>query len=473
MNARVLVIGDVMIDKYISGNVKRISPEAPVPVLLSKSERYVLGGAANVAINIVASGVDASIMTVIGEDSVGAQLIELLEKQAINTEMVVKSSERITTIKTRFIADNGQQLLRLDEEQKSDIAASEEEQLLILLDKHADEFDLILLSDYCKGVLSKSFTPKAIQIAKKHGKDVYIDVKDPNIHKYDGATLLKPNLKEIGDLTGMPTDTTDEIIKAGRSLLESCGCEYILVTRGGDGMILIGRETSNTYPSAKVEVFDVTGAGDTAIAYLASEISTGSELSQAIRVANIAAGIQVTKRGTSVVTRDEVNNYAGKVTFEDGTDKIVPITEAASIRKNNMDKKIVFTNGCFDILHIGHLRYLEESAKLGDLLVLGLNSDASVRRLKGESRPINSESDRAEMLAALPFIDYIVIFDSDTPYELIKEVQPDVLVKGADYKTKENIVGWDIVEKRGGSVELIDFVPGKSTTNIIKKINDK
>lgn len=471
MVSKVLVIGDVMIDRYIYGKVKRISPEAPVPVILGAEKKSVLGGAANVALNVKAAGSDAALMSVIGSDAGGEEFVNLLKQNEIDSEFVLHDESRRTTLKTRFIAENGQQLLREDEEVTTDISDAVEKQMIQLLADHIDQFDVVLLSDYCKGVLSASFTQKVIQIANDHKKKVLIDVKDTDIHKYDNAYLLKPNQKEIGNLTGMPVSTVQEIAAAAEALRKQCKCAYILVTMGGNGMLLTGSAGYKVFPSAKVEVYDVTGAGDTAIAYLASEIADGSDLVKAIGVANIAAGIQVAKRGTSKVSRSEVDNYINNKNPEEWHHKVIPYEKASKIRAENPEKKIVFTNGCFDILHIGHLRYLRKASEMGDLLVIGLNSDASVRRLKGSSRPINNSEERSEMLAALPFVDYIVEFDQDTPYELIKKVQPDVLVKGADYKKKENVVGWDIVENRGGTVKLIDYVAGKSTTNIINKIN--
>ena len=307
-------------------------------------------------------------------------------------------------------------------------------------------------------------------MAKEHGIPAIIDVKDPHVEKYHGAYLLKPNLKEIRDLTGMPAQSDDEIVEAADKLRTGCNCKYVLCTCGARGMVLVGEHTQPSFIQSKGrEVFDVSGAGDTTISYLAAAMANGMDMNDAVTIANYAAGIQVGKIGTSSVYMQEVRDFLSNE--DNGTfHKILHAEDLETFRQDNADKKIVFTNGCFDILHVGHKRYLQEAATLGDILIVGVNSDDSVRRLKGPDRPVNSEQDRAEMLCAMGFIDYVVIFSEDTPYELIKKIQPDVLVKGGDYKPEE-VVGKDIVEARGGELKLIKFVDGKSTTNIINKIN--
>lgn len=307
--------------------------------------------------------------------------------------------------------------------------------------------------------------------AKAKNIPAIVDVKDPNTGKYQNAYLLKPNLKELQDLTGITAISDEDIIAASRKLMETCHTNYVLTTCGARGMVLVGDTTSHFIESAGKEVFDVTGAGDTTIAYLAACMANGFEMNDAVDIANYAAGIQVSKVGTSSVYWKEVREY---LTNEENATvhKILIGRSVDSFRNDHKDEKIVFTNGCFDILHVGHIKYMQEAAKLGDILIVGLNSDDSVRRLKGPERPINNQSDRAEMMAALEFVDYVVVFDEDTPYELIKKIQPDVLVKGGDYNP-DNVVGRDIVEARGGKLKLIEFVDGKSTTSIIKKIKDQ
>lgn len=463
----ILVIGDVMLDTYYTGDVKRISPEAPVPVFRKKAERSVLGGAANVAANLVAAGQNVFMMAMVGNDENGNRLRKIFNDQGVDTSLVV-SLERSTTEKTRFLASNNQQVLRLDVEDTYPLSHDDGEGMLKALDEQIDRFNLIILSDYLKGLLTFEFTQGVLQRAKAKNIPVIIDVKDPKVDKYKDAYLIKPNLKELQDLTGLTAKNDEEIIMTSQKLRELCNAKYILTTCGARGMVLVGTEEPYFIESVGKEVFDVTGAGDTTIAYLAACMVNGFDMQDAVDIANYAAGIQVSKVGTSSVYWNEIREHLANE--EDATThKILTGNTVETFRLDNADKKIVFTNGCFDILHVGHIRYMQEAAKLGDILVVGLNSDDSVRRLKGSERPINNQNERAEMLAALEFVDYVVIFDEDTPYKLIKTIQPDILVKGGDY-APDNVVGKDIVEARGGELRLLDFVEGKSTTNIIEKI---
>ena len=469
---KILVIGDVMLDKYFLGEVKRISPEAPVPVFRKRSERSVLGGAANVAANLVAAKQTVSVMSIIGDDDEGKIINQYFCDQEIDSSLII-TINRETTVKTRFLASNNQQVLRLDSEDTTPISKEECSKLLSMLMDRISDFDVILLSDYLKGLLTPDFTQGVLQMAAAKGIPAIIDVKDPHIEKYHGAYLLKPNLKEIRDLTGMPARTDEEIIEAAEVLRKNCGCKYVLCTCGARGMVLVGENHQPFFIASEGrEVFDVSGAGDTTISYLAACMANGFEMNDAVMIANYAAGIQVGKLGTSSVYLQEIRDYLSNK--DDGTyHKILHNEEdILSFRENHADKKVVFTNGCFDILHVGHKRYLQQASTLGDILIVGVNSDASVKRLKGPDRPVNCEQDRMEMLCAMGFIDYVVLFEEDTPYELIKKIQPDVLVKGGDY-APDQVVGKDIVEARGGRLELIKFVDGKSTTNIIKKINTK
>lgn len=467
---KILVVGDIMLDTYYCGNVRRISPEAPVPVFRKKSERSVLGGAANVAANLVAANQQVSMMSIVGNDDNGRRLMAQFSEQGVDAKLVSKL-QRSTTIKTRFLADNNQQILRLDVEDTDAITKQESNAMLHQLQEDISQFDLILMSDYLKGLLTHEFCQGIIRMARANNIPVVIDVKDPKYGKYYGATLLKPNLNELRILTGKKAETKEEIIEAAEELRKRSDSKYILATLGAKGMVLVGDGEPYFVKSLAREVYDVSGAGDTTIAYLATCMSNGLPIREAVDIANYAAGIQVGKVGTSSVYWQEVRDY---ISNEDHgiSHKILSPEEVLHFRKDNAQKKIVFTNGCFDILHVGHKRYLQQAATLGDILVVGVNSDASVKRLKGPSRPVNNEQDRAEMLSAMGFIDYVVIFDEDTPYELIKKIQPDVLVKGGDYKPEE-VVGRDIVLSRGGKLELISFVEGKSTTNIINKVKSE
>ena len=464
---RILVIGDVMMDVYYKGDVNRISPEAPVPVFMKKSERSVLGGAANVAANLIAANQQVSMMAIVGYDSIGAEIIRKLKAAAIDTRFVIRT-KRHTTAKIRFIANNNQQVMRLDEEDTFSITTAECKRFLHELKDEIGKFDLVIVSDYLKGLFTYDFTQGVIKIAKEGGIRVFVDVKGSNVDKYKGAYLLKPNQRELHEVTGLPVETEEEVIFASQELRRNSECQFVLTTCGAKGMRLVGENDIFVVHSVGKEVFDVTGAGDTTISYLCACAANNMDLKRAVEIANCAAGLQVAKVGTSAVCADEVLE-----TFRNEKEgiihKLVDYKKAEDIRRIHEKKKIVFTNGCFDILHVGHVRYLHEASKLGDLLIVGLNSDSSVTRLKGENRPINTERERAEILCALEYVDYVILFDEDTPYELIKMIQPDVLVKGNDYKPNE-VIGKDIVEARGGSLELIQFVEGKSTTNIVNKI---
>lgn len=467
----ILVIGDVMLDRYQRGNVKRISPEAPVPVFWNQpgKETCAPGGASNVAVNLVAAGQHVSVMSILGNDEAGNKILEILEAQGIDTELMCKFN-RPTTVKTRLLAANNQQVLRIDSETVSQITDEEEK---ILLDKLKDkiaDFDIIVISDYSKGLLTEHFTQKVIEFANNKKIRVLIDVKDPNINKYCGAFLLKPNQKELHDLTGCVVDNPKNIVDASRKLIKECKSEYVLTTLGADGMALISKEFSYFIPSVKKEVFDVTGAGDTTIAYLTACIANDFSVREAVNISNYAAGVQVGKVGTSTVSWNEVQNLISSLK-ENRTAEILSQEEIKKFREDHTDQTIVFTNGCFDILHAGHVSYLKQAASLGDVLIVGLNDDDSVHRLKGDGRPVNRVNDRATVIGALECVDYVAVFSEDTPYNLIKAIQPDILVKGGDYKP-DQVVGKDIVEAAGGKVEILPFVQGKSTTSIINKIKE-
>lgn len=465
----ILVIGDIMLDTYYRGDVQRISPEAPVPVFHKIEENSVLGGAANVAANLVAADQMVSIMSLVGNDKNGDRIKRILEEKSINTDLLV-TLERNTTEKIRLLANYHQQVVRVDVEDTDAISEQECKVLLSKFEKNIDKYDLILISDYLKGLLTYELTQGIIQIAKQKNIAVIIDVKGSQIEKYKDAYLLKPNLRELNDLTGMPVSSEKEIVTASEYLKETCNCQFVLTTFGAGGMVLVGGAAPYFVKSICQEVFDVTGAGDTTLAYLASCIVNKCNIETAVQFANYAAGIQVSKVGTSCVYWNEIENFLMNRRENEYTKKIVDIESIEELKRNNPDKKIVFTNGCFDILHIGHIRYLYEASLLGDFLVVGINSDSSVRRLKGPDRPINSDVDRAELVSALAFIDFVILFEQDTPYELISAVNPDILVKGGDYKPDE-VVGKDIVEGRGGKLVVIPYVEGKSTTNILRKIN--
>lgn len=466
---RILVAGDIMLDIYCEGEINRISPEAPIPVFRYKSERYRPGGAANVAANLVAAGQDVSVLSVVGDDENGDRLLNMLSSMGADTDMVIKTG-RVTTSKTRFIAGNGSQVMRTDIEETGDIPDDTVTAAFDLLNERIDEYAIIILSDYRKGLLTERLVKGIIRLAADKGIRVTADIKDNRDGRFNGCYLVKPNKKELSELTGRELKTGKDVEDAAAELLGSTGCDYVLVTLGAEGMMLVGKDTMTPFPACAREVFDVTGAGDTAIAYLAACLADDIDVKEAVRIANIASGIEVGKAGTYQPTLDEVTAL-----LEDRPEKLASVilkrSDTAGLRDRMPGKRLVFTNGCFDIIHAGHVRYLREAAKLGDVLVVGVNSDKSVRRLKGGSRPINCLGDRMEVLSAFSFVDYVIPFEEDTPYELIKDIVPDIIVKGGDYRPEE-VVGKDIVESLGGRVVIIPLSEGRSTTSVIEKIRD-
>lgn len=474
---KMLIAGDIMLDIYHFGKVNRISPEAPVPVFLEIGKyKNLPGGAANTAVNVSAIGIDTILLSVVGEDTNGAILLDILHKSNIDVTAVKRLTCRGTISKLRFIGPNNQQLLRADTEDTQDINMLEVSENLERISRNISEVGLILLSDYNKGFLTEEISQYLIQLGKINHIPVLVDVKDKSLNKYRRAYLLKPNRMELRNLSNMPTDTIEQCENAAIKLCNMAECKYVLATLGADGMLLVNKDKKLLYARSMArEVFDVTGAGDTSIAYLAAELMLGRDICKAVQIANYAAGIKVSKVGTSIVYPSEVETAMNGRTVELNRkllnyyrqDGIEPL-----LKSKTQNKKIVFTNGCFDILHAGHITYLKKAKELGDLLVVGVNSDASIRRLKGSSRPINTIQDRTLLLCALEIVDFVIPFEEDTPYELIQAVHPDVLVKGSDYAV-ESIVGRDIVQNNGGLVVTIPLVEGKSTTEIINKIREK
>jgi D-beta-D-heptose 7-phosphate kinase/D-beta-D-heptose 1-phosphate adenosyltransferase len=461
-----LVVGDLMLDKYIYGNVNRISPEAPVPVVRMAEQKFVLGGAANVAANIHAFGANAALIGVLGTETEAGIFREILGENGIDF-CGIESRKRITTIKTRVIG-NERQIIRFDSECTESLDSEDEE---LIIKKCADNIqyaDAVVISDYAKGVCTRKVCASVIELANKHGKPALIDPKCLDWERYAGAYLIKPNFKEFcesfGKLIGNDTTAIESAVK---KQLEKYNIKNILVTRSNHGMTLANNSAVYDFKAEAREVYDVSGAGDTVIATIAAFLAAGAELNEAVKLANMAAGIAVSKTGTYAVTFADMENAIN------GNDmpKIIAdedITEyIRALRKQG--KKVVFTNGCFDIIHTGHISLLKQAKQFGDVLIVGLNSDSSVRRIKGEGRPINNETDRAEILTALNVVNAVIIFDEDTPLELIKKIMPDVLVKGADY-APDKVVGADIVIAAGGRLELVKLVESKSTTDILCKI---
>jgi D-beta-D-heptose 7-phosphate kinase/D-beta-D-heptose 1-phosphate adenosyltransferase len=457
----IAVIGDFMIDHYLWGKSDRISPEAPVPVVEVIKEEDRLGGAGNVVNNLLALGSEVLVSTVVGKNS--DRLLDLLKEKNINTNGIFIDEERETIIKSRVIASN-HQVIRYDKETKTPISNEFEEKILNYLNENIEQIDLILLSDYEKGVLTKSLTQKIIDLANSNNKKLIIDPKK-DFSKYINAWMIKPNKKELSVAAGMEIEKEEDLIKAGWKLKKDLNLKYLLVTLSEEGMALFGDEYIKI-PTIAKEVYDVTGAGDTVLASLGYYLSKSGDMIEAMHFANAAAAVVVSKIGSATVTLEEIEETERRI--DNSVDyKIVDFEKIAHIANDlrAQNKKIVFTNGCFDILHLGHVKYLQKAKALGDKLIVGVNSNDSVSRLKGSERPVNDEYDRAYLLASLEVVDFVVIFEEDTPYGLIKQVKPDILVKGKDYEGKE-VVGSDIAKE----VKLIDFVEGRSTTNIIKKM---
>ncbi|EMS7184642.1 D-glycero-beta-D-manno-heptose-7-phosphate kinase [Campylobacter lari] len=447
---KILVVGDFMVDRYIWCDCTRISPEAPVMVVKSQKEDKRLGGAGNVYANLKSLGAEVFALGLVGNDESGRFL-----KENLNARLLVEK-DRKTPLKSRVLS-HSQQVLRLDDE--NDFDTKLEDEIIQEYKKIAKDYDAIVLSDYAKGVLTSKVTKALIEHANTLNLPILIDPKGSDFSKYQNATLLTPNKKEAIQALGV--EKIDNLEKALKKLKDDLNLTYSIITLSEEGIALYD-EKLHIIPAKALEVYDVTGAGDSVIAMLAYALALKVDIIKACELANDAAAVVVAKVGSVSVSLEEIKNLK-KASFED---KIKSKEELVKLLQN---QKVVFTNGCFDIVHYGHIKYLEKAKKLGDILVVGLNSDESIKRLKGNSRPINLEFQRACMLASMYFVDYVVIFNEYTPYELIEFLKPDVLVKGADYKDKE-VVGSNLVKK----VELIDFEDGFSTTNIINRIaNDK
>ena len=461
---KILVIGDLMIDHYLWGSVNRISPEAPVQVVDIEKESSVLGGAGNVVNNLYSLGCEVSVLSVIGKDEAGEELQSMLEEIGANAYLV-KQEDRKTSKKSRIIASHSQ-VVRYDKESKEDILPQSAEALYAKFTAICENYDIILLSDYGKGVLTEALTQQIIAYANTQQKRVLVDPKGDDYSKYAGAYLLTPNKKEAIKASGIEIVDDMTLIEALKALKEIANLTVSLITLSEDG-IAIFEDKLIMRPTVAREVYDVTGAGDTVLASLGYALAQGKEVVSAIEFANLAAGVVVGKLGSATATLDEIEHYRASIhkgTIESHIKSFDEIKVQVE-RLKKLGKKIVFTNGCFDILHRGHVSYLDTAKSYGDVLILGLNSDESVKKLKGEGRPINSEEDRAYILSALESVDFVTIFSDETPYELIKMVEPDVLVKGGDYEGKE-VVGSDIAVE----VKLVQFVDGRSTTKTIHKI---
>ena len=462
---KILVIGDLMIDHYLWGSCERISPEAPVQVINVGDESMSLGGAGNVINNLNALGAQVDVISVIGNCETSGKLKALLANIKVNTKYLITQNKRITTKKTRIISSQ-QQVVRYDHENTDEISDESQKSILASFEKLVSNYDAVLLSDYGKGVLTIELTQSLIAIANNKNKKVLVDPKGLDYSKYRGSYLLTPNKKEASEATKINITDDASLTKAITQLKTEYDLDVSLITLSEQG-VAIYDDKLRVHPTVSREVFDVTGAGDTVLASLGFALACGYKIDAAVEFANLAAGVVVGKIGSAIATLNEIIEYESSLNKSTSDEHIKTFDEIASLSKElkARGKKIIFTNGCFDILHIGHVRYLETAKSYGDILILGLNSDRSVTSIKGKGRPINIQLDRAYILAALEAVDYVVVFDEDTPYDLIKAVKPDVLVKGSDYEGKK-VVGQDIADE----LKLVEFVDGKSTTKTIEKI---
>lgn len=464
---KILVVGDLMVDSYLWGSCEKISPEAPVQVVNIEKENQSLGGAGNVINNLYSLGAEVGVISVIGECKTSKDLQDLLLKINIDTKYLFTEEARITTKKTRIIASQ-QQVIRYDFESSNEITIKSQTLILNAFKSIYKDYDLVILSDYGKGVLTLDVTKKIIQLCNSLKIRVLVDPKGYDYSKYTGAYLLTPNKKEASQATNIKIVDRESLSDAVKYLKKICSLEVSLITLSEEGVVIYDNEL-RIHPTSSREVYDVTGAGDTIIAAIGYALSCNNSIDEAVKFANIAAGVVIGKIGSATATIDEINEYDSRQKASLNFNNIKSHTEISKIVKELKikNKKIVFTNGCFDILHSGHIKYLEKAKSYGDILILGINSDRSVRKLKGENRPINNQNDRAYVLASLEFVDYVVIFDDDTPISLIKLIHPEILVKGGDYKGKD-VVGQDIAKE----LILVDYIENKSTTETIKRIKN-
>jgi D-beta-D-heptose 7-phosphate kinase/D-beta-D-heptose 1-phosphate adenosyltransferase len=468
-DADVLVVGDVLLDRFIEGKVTRISREAPVPVLKFGSARALMGGACNVAANILATGGAVTLVGVTGQDGAADELGALCRGFARLSAALIADAGRPTTVKTRYLS-GWQQLLCIDSEDARPLAGAVRDQLVADARRAMTAARSVVLSDYGRGALDEGSIAALIAEARTAGKAVVVDPRRADAATYAGATVVTPNIEEMQAFTGIRADSDESAIAACRQILDRVAIDAVLLTRGAAGMTLVERDGSQPLhvPAETHRVFDVTGAGDTVVATIASALAVGAPLADAVRLANTAAGIVVAKPGTATAMPQELRQALGA---EKG-DGVTSREDAAEHARlwHGLGLKVGFTNGVFDLLHRGHLYSLEQAKRRVDRLIVGVNSDASVRRLKGPDRPVQDEQARAAVLAALRHVDLVVIFGEDTPEDLIRAVRPDLLFKGADYAGHDEIPGGAFVKASGGTVEFLPLLQGFSTTSTVAKV---
>jgi D-beta-D-heptose 7-phosphate kinase / D-beta-D-heptose 1-phosphate adenosyltransferase len=467
-NRHVLVIGDIMLDRYIWGDVERVSPEAPVPIVRAVHRSEQPGGAANVAMNVAGLGAKASLFGFCGQDADRDSLEACLRKAGVNAALTSVETHPTTT-KLRIVGGR-QQMLRLDTEKTDGYPVAAYDDLIAKVESAIPSADAVVLSDYAKGVLAENVCQRLIQKAREHGIPVLVDPKQQSFERYRGATTVCPNLGELSAATGLGARELNAILAAGQKLAGELDLDYLTVTLSEKGIAILRPDSKTVAPAVARQVYDVSGAGDTVIATLALSLASALEIETAIQLANVAAGIVVSKVGTVPIQRDELLTSLMPEVELQAQEKVLPadrLKTRVSAWKSS-GQSIVFTNGCFDLLHIGHITLLEDARRQGDRLVVGVNSDVSVRGLKGPTRPMVGQRERAYVLAALAAVDAVVIFDEPTPLQLIEALRPDVIVKGGDY-SEETVVGAREVRSWGGRVKIVPTVEGFSTSRLIAK----
>ena len=468
---KILVIGDIILDRYIIGSVDRTSPEAPVPIVKAEEEHFILGGAANVAHNLSVAGVSTSLIGFLGKDSYAKTVGSLLKHKSIDGNHMVIDETRPTILKTRVMS-GGQQLIRIDNEKVHSPTREKQKELLRRCREALKKHDGIIFSDYAKGILTHELLSLLIEEARKKDIPIFVDPKGKDFTKYKGVHCLTPNLKETQEATGITVSDDTTLLEAGTLLLKTLKVQCLAITRGVQGVVVFQpRRNADFIAGHRREVYDITGAGDTFISYMTAGYCAGFSFSEAARLGNYAAAITVSKLGVATVSPDELVSFIRGEQYGSKRVDLPGLTQIVRSLKSK-GKKIVFTNGCFDLLHTGHIKFLEQARNLGDCLIVALNSDASVRRLKGAPRPVISEKDRADFLAALHFVDYVIVFKEDNPLKLIQSIQPDILVKGKNLKP-DDVVGRDLVMSYGGKVALLPFFSALSTEQIIKAIRNE
>ncbi len=467
---KVLVVGDLMIDEYLWGEVDRISPEAPVQVVLVKNEDYTLGGSGNVVNNLVALGAKVTSVGVTGTGAGEKLLLKKFDKLGVDTKGIIQEPDRPTTRKTRIIAAN-QHVLRIDRETRKEISKQTLDAITRFIDDKIPDVDIILISDYGKGLITSTLLAKLIASAEKHKKITIADPKGLDFSKYSGVSLLTPNKKEAATASGIEIIDESTLLEAGSKILETTGIGRLLITCGKDGMVLFERNGKIYQIRTEArQVYDVSGAGDTVLAVFGLAIASGASFQDAASIANTAAGIVVGKVGTATVSRKELilalKPYHDNVSF-----KYKSLSELSGLIEElkKKGKRLVLTNGCFDLLHAGHIMLFSASKRLGDVLVVAIDDDDSVRRLKGPGRPVISARERVRILSALDSVDYVVVFSSEELTKLIETIQPDILTKGSNYASEE-VFGRELVEQFGGRVDLIPVTEQTSSTIIINNI---